>query len=91
MLCGKDGNVIFAEVMVLFPSVLEHGGFVFSECVGGSGSVLLEAGGDCALCFADIRARARCRVDSGARYVVHMACCVFFVEFVFWMNKGFSK
>ena len=35
MLAGQDGNVLFAEVVLLLACMLEHSRLIFAQCVGG--------------------------------------------------------
>ena len=89
LLRGKDGDVLFPEMVLVVAGVLEHCRLVFAESVSGSRGMLLETGRDGSLCLTDISAWARCGVGSSARYVVDMAYSLFFFYFVFRMNKGF--
>ena len=65
MLVGQDGDVLFAEVVVLFARMLEHCRLVSTKGVGGGGCMLPESSCRCSLGFTDIGARAWCRVGAG--------------------------
>ena len=90
MLVGQDGDVLFAEVVVLFARMLEHCRLVFAKCVGGGGCVLPESSCRCSLGFTDIGARAWCRVGAGTGDVVNEAGGGLFFELVFRLDKCFS-
>ena len=81
MLRGENGNILFAEVVVVFPSVLQHGRFALAESVSGGRGVFFESR-RCSLCLTHIATRAWDGVRAGAWYVVDMTVFVFFVEFV---------
>ena len=87
LLAVENGDILFAEVMVVFPSMLKHGRFKFAKSICSSGSVLLESciGGPFSL--ADIRAWAWCGIGASTRYVVDEADGLFLGELVFWLDK----
>ena len=45
MLRGQDGNILFAKVVVIFASMLQHCRLILTKSIGRSGLMLLEAGG----------------------------------------------
>ena len=51
---GKNGDVLFSEVVIVCASLFKHGGFVMSLGVGRGGCVFLETRWNCPFCFAHI-------------------------------------
>ena len=60
MLRGQDGNILFAKVVVIFASMLQHCRLVLPKSIGGGGGMLLEAGSCSSFCLANIPAWAWC-------------------------------
>ena len=58
MLRGQDGKILFAKMMAIFASMLQHCRLVLPKSIGGSRSMLLEAGSCCSLGFSNIPAWA---------------------------------
>ena len=64
MLRGKDGDVLFAKVVVVFASMLQHCRLVLTKSIGCSGCMLLEAGSCSPLRLTHIPAWARGGIDT---------------------------
>ena len=79
----QDGDVFFAEMMVIFPSMLQHCRLVLAKSISRGGRMLLEAGSCSAFSLTYISAWAWCEVGASAGNVVDVACCFFFLKFVF--------
>ena len=90
MLRGQDGNILFAKVVVIFASMLQHCRLVLPKSIGGSLGVLLEAGSCSSFCFSYISAWARCRINASARYVVNVANSLFLFDLVLGFDKRFT-
>ena len=90
LLRSKGGDILFPEVVLVVAGMLKHGRLIFAQSIGGSRRVLLETGSDGSFCLADIPAWARCRVSTSAGYVVDVTYSLFFLEFVFRVDKGLS-
>ena len=60
MLRGQDGNVLFAKVVLIFASMLQHCRLVLTKSIRGGRGMLLEAGSCSAFCLTNIPAWARC-------------------------------
>ena len=60
MLRGQDGNILFAKVVVIFASMLQHCRLVLTKSIDGCRGVLLEAGSCSAFGLTDIPAWAWC-------------------------------
>ena len=86
MLVGQDGDVLFAEVVVLFARMLEHCRLVSAKGVGGGGCMLPESSCRCSLGFTDVGARAWCRVGAGTWDVVYEADGGLFFKLAFGLD-----
>ena len=86
MFGGKDGDVLLPEMVIVFPGMLQHGRFIFTESIGGSGSMLLKSSCGGPLCFANIAAWAGCGICSCTWNMVNVAVGFFFVQLVFGMD-----
>ena len=91
MLRGKDGNVLFAKVVVVFASMLQHCRLVLPKSIGGSRGVLLEAGSCSAFSLTNIPAWARCGVSTSTGYVVDDAGLFFPWESILGLYKHFPE
>ena len=74
MLRGQDGNILFAKMMVVFASMLQHCRLVLAKSIDGSRGVLLEAGSCSVFSLTNIPAWAWCEISASTGYVVDYAC-----------------